>query len=144
MQTSQNTVIYDGLSTFSLFAFFLANFHKKWKHTLKMGPGTLPEPPELAKIDPNIAKISKKNSFLGYQILRQISKLFYGTKISKKRGPAAPGPRTTRRAGATGKGREGVILSILDTWILRLRVYTPWGQRPRRIPLIPSILFIFP
>ena len=38
------------------------------------GPGTLPEPPELAKIDPNIAKISKKSRFLGYQILRQISK----------------------------------------------------------------------
>ena len=26
---------------------------------------------------------------------------------------------TTERAGATGKGREGVILSILDTWKLR-------------------------
>ena len=27
--------------------------------------------------------------------------------------------RTSSRAGATGKGREGVILSILDTWKLR-------------------------
>ena len=26
---------------------------------------------------------------------------------------------TTERAGAIGKGREGVILSILDTWKLR-------------------------
>ena len=35
-----------------------------------MDPGTLPEPPELVKIDPNIAKIPKKNSFLGYPVLR--------------------------------------------------------------------------
>ena len=35
-----------------------------------MDPGTLPEPPELAKIDPSIAKIPKTSSFLGYPILR--------------------------------------------------------------------------
>ena len=46
-------------------------------------------------------------------------KLLYDAKISTKRGPGAPRPRTVGRAGATGKGREGVILSILDTWKLR-------------------------
>ena len=56
---------------------------------------------------------------------RRSGKLFHGTKILRKRGPGAPRPRTTGRAGAMGKGREGVILSILDTWNLRRGIYTP-------------------
>ena len=36
----------------------------------------------------------------------------------KKMGLGDPDLGKTERAGATGKGREGVILSILDTWKL--------------------------
>ena len=38
---------------------------------------------------------------------------------------------TTERAGATGKGREGVILSILDTWKLRSCFMVPKYRKKR-------------
>ena len=52
-------------------------------------------------------------------------KLFHGTKISRKGGPGAPRGRTALRVGATGKGREEVILSILDTQYLSILYIIP-------------------